>query len=125
MLEPSQVVDLFFNHLPVKTLQPGDVIFRQGEKGDKMFVLMVGEVELRKNDQLLETINEHDVFGEGALVQPEHDRCTTAIALTECKIAELNRERFLFLLQETPLFSLEIVRSLSNRLRKVKQKLLK
>lgn len=86
---------------------------------------MEGEVELRKGDQLLETINEHDVFGEGALVQPEHTRGTTAIALTECKIAELNRERFLFLLQETPLFSLEIVRSLSSRLRKVKQKLLK
>lgn len=125
MLEPSQVVDLFFNHLPVKTFQPGDVIFSQGEKGDKMFVLIEGKVELRKGDQLLETINEHDVFGEGALVQPEHTRCTTAIALTECKIAELNRERFLFLLQETPLFSLEIVRSLSSRLRKVKHKLLK
>ncbi len=125
MLEPSEVVDLFFNHLPVKTLQPGDVIFRQGEKGDKMFALMTGEVELRKNDQILETINEHDVFGEGALVQLEHTRYTTAIACTECQIAELNRERFLFLLQETPLFSLEIVRSFSNRLRKVKQKLLK
>lgn len=90
-----------------------------------MFALMSGEIELRKDDQVVETIHQHDVFGEGALVQPEHNRCTTAIALTECKIAELNRERFLFLLQETPLFSLEIVRSLSSRLRKVKQKLLK
>ncbi|GAB4309415.1 MAG: hypothetical protein Kow0091_15160 [Geminocystis sp.] len=125
MLEPSEVVDLFFNHLPVKTFQPGEVIFRQGEKGNCMFALMSGEVELRKDDQVVETIHQHDVFGEGALVQPEHNRCTTAIALTECKIAELNRERFLFLLQETPLFSLEIVRSLSNRLRKVKEKLLK
>jgi CRP-like cAMP-binding protein len=123
MLEPSDVIDLFFNHLKTNSVSAGDVIFKAGEKGEKMFALMKGEVELWLNDQVVETIHEHDVFGEGALVQLEHIRVTTAIAKTDCQLAELNRERFLFLLQETPLFALEIVRSLSTRLRKVKQKI--
>lgn len=122
MLEPSDVIDLFFNHLKTYHVSAGDVIFKSGEKGEKMFALMKGEVELWLNDQVVETIHEHDVFGEGALVQLEHNRITTAIAKTDCQLAELNRERFLFLLQETPLFALEIVRSLSSRLRKIKQK---
>ncbi|WP_017294304.1 cyclic nucleotide-binding domain-containing protein [Geminocystis herdmanii] len=123
MLEISDVIDLFFNHLKTHDFSAGEVIFKEGEKGDKMFALMKGQVELWKDGKVLETIHEHDVFGEGALVQLEHDRCTTAIALTDCKLAELNKERFLFLLQETPLFALEIVRSLSSRLRKLKQKM--
>jgi CRP-like cAMP-binding protein len=122
MLEPSDVIDLFFNHLKTHHFSAGEVIFRATEKGDKMFALMKGEVELWLNDQVVETIHEHDVFGEGALVQLDHSRVTTAIAKTDCQLAELNKERFLFLLQETPLFALEIVRSLSTRLRKVKHK---
>ncbi|BAQ64401.1 cyclic nucleotide-binding domain-containing protein [Geminocystis sp. NIES-3709] len=122
MLEPSDVVDLFFNHVKTLDFQAGEVIFTAGEKGDRMFALMKGEVELWLNDGVVESIHEHDVFGEGALVQLDHTRVTTAIAKTDCKLAELNKERFLFLLQETPLFALEIVRSLSSRLRKIKQK---
>jgi CRP-like cAMP-binding protein len=120
MLEPSDVIDLFFNHLKTKTVKAGEVIFSRGEKGELMFALMEGEVELKIGDRVVETINQHDIFGEGALVQPDHSRCTTAVAKTDCKLAALNQERFMFLLQETPLFAIEVVRSFSSRLRKLK-----
>lgn len=123
MLELSDVIDLFFNHLKTHDFSAGEVIFKEGEKGDTMFALMKGEVELWRNGKVIETIEVHDVFGEGALVQLNHYRRTSAIAKTDCTLAELNKERFLFLLQETPLFALEIVRSLSSRLRKLKQKM--
>lgn len=122
MLDATEVIELFFKHLEIKNISAGEVIFRKEEKGDIMFALIEGEVELWLNDKVVETIHQHDVFGEGALVQLDHDRITTAIAKTDCQLAELNQERFLFLLQETPLFALEIVRSLSTRLRKIKQK---
>ncbi len=123
MLEPSDVIDLFFNHLPTKTINAGEIIFLEGDKGETMFAVMIGEIELSKNGCVLETIREHDVFGEGAFVQAGKDRCTTARAKTECKLVELDREKFLFLVQETPLFALEIIRSLSSRLRTIKQQL--
>ena len=123
MLEPSEVIDLFFNHLKTTSVKAGEVIFREGEKGETMFALMEGEIALKVEDKTLETIQKHDIFGEGALVQDNHLRYTSAIALTDCQLAELNRERFMFLIQETPLFALEVIRSLSSRTRNLKHRL--
>ena len=122
MLEASDVIELFFKHLPVKKINQGEIIFQTGDKGHAMYALISGEVELRRNDEIVEVISEHDVFGEGALVQPTHDRFTTAVAKIDCEIATLDKEKFLFLVQETPLFAIEIIRSLSTRLRKLKNK---
>lgn len=99
---------------------PGEIIFRQGEQGQEMYGLLSGEVELKVNDQVKETIKSGDIFGEGAIVQPTHTRASTAIAKTDCEIATLDRERFLFAIQETPLFALEVIKSLSDRLRALK-----
>lgn len=123
MLEPSEVIDLFFNHLKTTSVKAGEVIFREGEKGETMFALMEGEIALKVEDKTLETIQKHDIFGEGALVQDNHLRYTSAIALTDCQLVELNRERFMFLIQETPLFALEVIRSLSSRTRNLKHRL--
>lgn len=123
MLEPSEVIDLFFNHLKTTSVKAGEVIFREGEKGETMFALMEGEIALKVEDKTIETIQKHDIFGEGALVQDNHLRYTSAIALTDCQLVELNRERFMFLIQETPLFALEVIRSLSSRTRNLKDTL--
>lgn len=120
MLEPGDLANLFFNNLKITTVPAGTVIFRAGEQGSLMYTLIKGEVDLMVNDQLAETILEHDVFGQGALVQPDHTRASTAIARTDCKMGELDREKFIFLVQETPFFALEVIRSLSTRLRKIK-----
>ena len=98
----------------------GEVIFRQGEHGEEMYGLLSGEVALKVDDQVKETIKAGDVFGEGAIAQPKHTRASTAIATTDCEIATLDRERFLFAIQETPLFALEVIKSLSDRLRALK-----
>ena len=49
MLESTQLIDSFFHHLPRQTFVAGEVIFREGEKGHKMYAIMSGEVELIKN----------------------------------------------------------------------------
>jgi CRP-like cAMP-binding protein len=33
---------------PTTTFAPGEVIFREGDKADKMYVVLSGEVEVRK-----------------------------------------------------------------------------
>jgi CRP/FNR family transcriptional regulator, cyclic AMP receptor protein len=101
--------------------QAGDIIFKAGEKGSVMYGVLEGEVELVVGDKVVEVIPEGEVFGEGALVQPSHVRASTAIARTDCKLAVLTQDRFLFAVQNTPMFAIELMRSFSSRLRRLKE----
>lgn len=74
--------------------------------------------------QTQETIGAGHSFGVGALVDPNHRRFGTATAKTDCELLEMNREQFLFAVQELPLFGLEMLNSIELRLRGLKQQLL-
>jgi len=123
MLEPAKTVALFQGAPDVETYAAGDTIFKDGEYGDLMFGLIEGEVELFVRGRVVETIHKGDVFGEGALVHKEHTRASTAVAKTDCKLAHIDEKHFLFAVQETPMFALSIIRSYSDRLRRLKRSL--
>jgi CRP/FNR family cyclic AMP-dependent transcriptional regulator len=121
MLEPTQVIELFMTSPKILEIKAGDVIFEVGASGDTMFGVIEGDVDLHVNGHIFETIGRGDVFGEGALVQIPSVRASTALAKTDCKLATLDKAHFMFLVQETPLFALEVIRSLSTRLRAAKK----
>jgi CRP-like cAMP-binding protein len=123
MLEPATVVKIFQKQPDPQTLAAGQVIFAQGEAGDLMYGILQGEVELLVDGKAIETLKAGDVFGVGALVHLDGIRESSAIAKTDCQLAVLDRERFLFAVQETPLFALEVMRSYSNRLQRLKHSL--
>ena len=105
----------------VINVEPGDPIFRSGESGDCMFGLLEGTVELTWNgDSGLETIQAGDVFGAGALVTHDHRRYGNARAVTPCRLLVMNREKFLFAVQESPMFAIELLGSIDQRLRDLK-----
>jgi len=101
---------------------PADhVIFRSGQIGDCMFGVLEGSVELSWNDASgQEIIQGGDVFGAGALVTQEHRRYGNARAMTPCRLLVLNREKFLFAVQESPMFAIELLGSIDNRLCQLK-----
>lgn len=114
-------VSAFQREVKPHSYSSGDVIFNAGEIGEVMYGVVEGEVELWVNGMVAESILEGDVFGEGALVQPNKVRASTAIAKTDCKLAVLNQDRFLFAIQNTPMFAIELMRSFSCRLRRMKK----
>lgn len=102
-------------------VEPGALIFTSGASGDCMFGLLEGSVQLSWNgDQGHEQINAGDVFGAGALVTSDHRRYGNARALTPCKLLVMNREKFLFAVQESPMFAIELLGSIDQRLRQLK-----
>jgi CRP/FNR family cyclic AMP-dependent transcriptional regulator len=108
---------------PLRSLKAGEVIFRSGEKGDCLYGVVEGSVKLSwDSDGSFETIPEGSSFGVGALVDPEHRRYGTATALTDTQLLVMNREEFLFALQELPMFGLEMLHSLDERLRGLKDR---
>ena len=123
MSEPVKTVEIFQKSSSPLTYVAGQVIFKQGESGSVMYGIIEGEVNISVDEKLVETITKGDVFGEGALVQPENDRASTAIAKTDCVIACLDRERFLFAIEHAPMFAIDILKSYSNRARRLKRML--
>jgi CRP/FNR family transcriptional regulator, cyclic AMP receptor protein len=123
MLEPAKTLEIFQGTNEPRLYAPGDVIFSEGETGEYIFGILDGEVELYVNGKAVETLLKGDVFGEGALVDLEQKRASTAIAKTECTLAYLDKPHFLFVVQETPEFAIGVLRSYSNRLRSLKHKI--
>ncbi|HEY9616494.1 MAG TPA: cyclic nucleotide-binding domain-containing protein [Microcoleaceae cyanobacterium] len=117
MLHPAEVVSIFQSSPAIQTFKPGEVIFNQGEPGEHMYGILEGEIEQYIGDQLIETLKTGDIFGVGALIQPDRLRVTKAIAKTNCKLSSMNQRHFLFAIQETPTFALEVLRSYYDRLR--------
>jgi CRP/FNR family transcriptional regulator, cyclic AMP receptor protein len=101
----------FFRDVPA-----GGVIFEAGASGAEMFGVMEGEVELRFPNGAVHRLGPDDTFGEMAIVDGS-PRSATAVAVTDTKLAVIDRHRFLFLIDETPMFALQVMSSIAERLR--------
>jgi len=94
----------------------GSVIFSEGQKRDRMYVVKAGEVDLLVRGQLAETVSEDGFFGELAMID-DSPRTATALAKTDCTLIPISEKQFQFLSQEVPLFALAIMRSMGRRIR--------
>jgi CRP-like cAMP-binding protein len=94
----------------------GDIIFREGEPGDELFVIRSGKVQIRAGDRVVETLGDREMFGEMALID-EAPRSATAVAASAVELVPVGSKQFLFLVSETPHFALNVMRSLARRLR--------
>ncbi len=102
---------------PVRTYKAGDVIFRQGDPAQELFVIKSGQVEIRFDNRLLDTLPELSIFGEMALIDGA-PRSATAVAATDVTLVPVSEKQFLLLVSRTPYFALNVMRSLARRLRK-------
>ena len=99
----------------------GVLIFRSGEYGACMFGVRDGTVDLGWDGEAAhEQIQAGDVVGAGALVTSEHRRYGNAKAVSPCRVLVMNREKFLFAVQESPMFAIELLGSIDQRLRQLK-----
>lgn len=119
-LELSTIAALAGERAPCR-VREGEVIFQDGDLGDKLYGVVSGQVQLRWGEDRVEMIGPGSCFGIGALVDAEHRRFGTAQAVSDCELLMMNREEFLFAMQELPMFGLEMLHDLEQRLQKLKQ----
>jgi CRP/FNR family transcriptional regulator, cyclic AMP receptor protein len=96
----------------------GTAIFEKGDKGEEMYVVKEGEVDIVIDDFHFETVRPNGIFGELSLIDQEK-RIASAIARTDCTLQAIDKRRFLFLVQETPLFAIQVMKTMADRLRRV------
>ncbi|MGV7221920.1 MAG: cyclic nucleotide-binding domain-containing protein [Nitrospinales bacterium] len=103
--EPNQIL-----------LPENELVFSEGQSGDNMYAVMEGEIDLLVADKTLETIGVGGIFGEMALIDGS-PRSTTAKTKCEAKLAVIDKDRFLFLIQNTPNFALDVMHIMAERIR--------
>lgn len=106
----------------VKLFEPGEFIFREGEAGDLMYVLLEGSVDLKKRlergETVLKTVDTpNDFFGEMALLD-DRPRSATAIAAKRTKVLAVDGPTFESMILANGKFALKIIKVLSDRLRR-------
>jgi CRP-like cAMP-binding protein len=102
--------------VPARDFKAGDVIFRQGDPAQELFIVQSGEVEIRLGNRVLETLPQYSIFGEMALIDTA-PRSATAIAVSDAKLVPVSEKQFLFLISNTPHFALNVMRVMARRLR--------
>jgi MFS family permease len=82
-------------------VDPGTVIVRQGDTGDRFYVVADGEVDVAIDGRPASTLGPGDHFGEIALLR-DVPRTGTVTARTVCRLYSLEREEFLAALRAHP-----------------------
>ncbi len=105
----------------VQSLGNHEIIFREGDMGKHMYVILDGNVEIRKRTgekttRTMITLKKGDIFGEMAVVEGK-GRSATAIASSDCKLLRLDEASFYDLVQKNPDFAVKMIKTLSSRLR--------
>lgn len=111
------LAELFRHETDLQTLSAGESLFKEGEQGDLMYVLMSGTAEIIVHHKVVETAEAGTILGEMAMID-DHLRSATVVAKSDCKFLPIERKRFNFLIQQTPNFALHVMRVMANRLRK-------
>lgn len=111
-----------------KEYEAGEVIVRQGDPGNCMFVIQKGVVEAiaeADGKQLrLRTMGANDIFGEMALFE-EEKRTATIRAVGPARVLTIDKKNFLSGIHEDPSLALRIVRTMSHRIRDLTDRLAK
>ncbi len=109
-------VDLFSNSKDFVPFSPGQVIFKEGELGKIMYVVIEGEVNILVGGKIIDTVSIGGILGEMALIDTS-PRSATAVPKTDCKVVPISRRHFTFLIQHAPNFALEVMQVMAKRLR--------
>ena len=122
MRDDTNFLTLFGHETETRKLKPGDLLFHKGEKADALYIVKAGQLDIFDGDVVFETVGEGGIIGEMALVD-QSPRSASVKALTAAEVIPVDQKRFLWMVSQTPFFSIRVMRVLTARLRKTDEML--
>ncbi|MCT0230041.1 cyclic nucleotide-binding domain-containing protein [Synechococcus sp. CS-1324] len=113
---PDPVLVQLANGVEEVHLQPGDVLFRQGDLGTSMYVIVSGLVRVHIGDQTVVELGEREIVGELAALDPE-PRSASVSALEPTLLYRIDQEMLAALMVDHPEIVRGVIRELAKRLR--------
>jgi CRP-like cAMP-binding protein len=105
-----------------KVYGEGELIFREGDHGDCMFVIQSGRVEVLlerpEGSTRLAILERGDLFGEMSLFTAQ-PRSATVRAFDQAQVLTVNKRGFLKRIHEDPSIAFYLLQKMSQRIRKL------
>ena len=118
-LTNQDLVAMFSDEPRAVRLEAGQVLFKNGDLGGRMYIVQCGTLRIRSGSVIYEDVGPGGMVGEMGIVETNMPRSAMVYALTPAELVEIDQERFLALVDETPSFALTVMRVLSRRLRRM------
>ncbi len=94
----------------------GETLCREGGSGDDMYILLVGELKISKDNKFITTIKPVEYIGEMALIE-DKPRSATVEAITNSTLLKITRDQFQEYFSRRPESLFAILQTLSRRIR--------
>lgn len=109
-----------------RTYADGEVVVRQGDEGDSLFVVQDGQLEVVREDggkeTLLRVVGKDEIVGEMAIFE-RRVRSATVRARGEARVLTLDKKNFLRRVGEDPSLAFRILETQSRRIRDLTEQL--
>lgn len=125
-VEPAAVSALR-SDLTSEEYSKGDVIIREGEQGDSLYIVTSGKVKLSRKapdgrENLLSILGPSDMFGELSIFDPG-PRTSSATTVTEVRAVSMDRDALRAWIKDRPEIAEQLLRVLARRLRRTNNNL--
>jgi CRP/FNR family transcriptional regulator, cyclic AMP receptor protein len=109
----------------VVKLDRGERLFSEGDKGDRLYIILTGKIKLTKaapdgRENLLSVHGPGEMFGELSLFDPI-PRTSSATAITQAELAGLDHDAMRSFLATRPEVSIHLLQALAQRLRRINE----
>ena len=118
---PENELETLVRSLTVVELKPRDILFREGDVGEHLYVIVDGALEILRaagttDELLLNVIGQGEYLGDMALIMPGGQRTATVRARTDATLLVMSRQEFDDLIMHYPILAYSMVRVTSQRL---------
>jgi len=119
---PGELLSQISQISRAKNYEHGEIIFNEGDAGDSMFIVLSGEVSIKKGDKLIAKLERGASLGEMALLDHE-TRSADALAEKDSVLLKINQDVFYELMEGNVDIMKQIIRLLTSRIREANSKL--
>ena len=95
----------------------GEVVFNQGDKGERMFYILSGSIRINGEGGLIRTMGQGEYFGEMSMLLSAPRTATVTATEPATRLVGLSKKNFELILQDNPQIVLSILKEMTRRLK--------
>jgi CRP-like cAMP-binding protein len=100
------------------TMTAGSLLVDQGQTGREAFVVLDGQVTVKRNGRKVTTLEPGGIVGELSLLD-HGPRTATVVCDTDCTLFVIDQRHFLAVLDDVPTLAHKMLASLAGRIREL------